>query len=78
MQGMRVWSLVRELRFPHAAGQLSPRTTTTELVRLNERAWVPQTTEPTHPGACVPQLQSPRALSLHATTREEKKPAHHN
>ena len=29
-------------RFPHAAGQLSPRTATTELVCLNERVHVPQ------------------------------------
>ena len=29
-------------KIPHAAGQLSPRTTTTELVCLNERAHVPQ------------------------------------
>ena len=36
-------------KIPHATGQLSPRTTTTELVRLNERAH-------------TPQLQSPCAL----------------
>ena len=34
---------------PHATGQLSPHTTTTELTRLNERA------------TCC-KLQSPRAL----------------
>ena len=55
-------------KIPHAMWQLSPRTTTTELARLNERACVPQTTEPMHSGAHVPQLQSPRALE----------PAHHN
>ena len=32
----------------HAVGQLSPCSTTTELVCLNERVRVPQTTEPTH------------------------------
>ena len=60
-------------KIPHAAGQLSPRATTTELARLNERAHVPQTTEPTHPGARVPQLERE---NLHATTRE--KPTCHN
>ena len=60
------------IKIPHAAGQLSPRTTITELARLNERAHVPQTTEPTRPGACTPQLER----SLHTATRE--KPAHHN
>ena len=49
-------------KIPHAAGQLSPHAATTELARLNERARVPQTTEPTCPGARVPQLQSPCAL----------------
>ena len=49
----------RGTRFPHAAGQLSPCATTTELVRLNSRAHVPQTTEPTCSGA-------------RSTTREEK------
>ena len=43
-------------KIPHAAGQLSPGTTTIELMRLNERAHVPQTTEPTRPGARTPQL----------------------
>ena len=28
-------------KIPHAAGQLSPRTTTTELMHLNKRAHVP-------------------------------------
>ena len=47
-------------KIPHATGQLSPRATTTELARLNERA-------------CMPQLQSPCALEpVRATTREEK------
>ena len=69
----------RGTKIPHAKGQLSPCTTTTELSRLNERARVPQTTEPTHSGAHTPQLQSPRTLereNLHTTTRE--RPVHHN
>ena len=52
----------RETKIPHAVGQLSPRATTIELMRLNERARVPQTTEPTLSGAHVPQLQSSGAL----------------
>ena len=56
---------VQETKIPHAVGQLSLHATTTELMRLNERARVPQTTEPTHPGAHAPQL-------------ERKKPTHHN
>ena len=47
---------------PHAAGQLSPCATSTELVRLNERVHMPQTTEPMRSGTRTPQLQSPRAL----------------
>ena len=39
---------VRGTKLPHAMGQLSLRATTTELSHLNERARVPQTTEPTH------------------------------
>ena len=42
---------------PHATGQLSPHATTTELVRLNERACMLQTIEPMHPGARAPQLE---------------------
>ena len=49
-------------RIPHAMEQLSPCTTTTELACLDKRARVLQTTEPTHSGAHVPQLQSPCAL----------------
>ena len=45
-------------------GQLSPLATATELTRLNERAHVPQTTEPTCPGARIPEL--------------ERKPERHN
>ena len=60
-------------KIPHAAGQLSPCATTTELVRLNERARVLQTTEPIHSGARAPQLEREKP---HATTRE--KPAHCN
>ena len=47
----------RGTKIPHATGQLSLRATTTELARLNERAHVPQTTEPTCSGARVPQLE---------------------
>ena len=49
-------------KIPHAKGQLSPCATTTKLARLNERACVPQITEPTCSGACLPQLQSSCAL----------------
>ena len=52
-------------KIPHATRQLSPHTTTVELSHLNERACMPQTTEPMHSGACVPQ-------------REKEKPAYHN
>ena len=55
----------RGTRITHAAGQLSPRATTTELACLNERACVPQTTEPMSPGACTPQLER----SLHTTMK---------
>ena len=63
----------RGTKIPHAVGQLSPRTTTTEFASLNERARVLQTTEPTCPGASVPQLERE---NTHAITRE--KPARHN
>ena len=49
--------LGRGIKIPHAAGQLSPHTTTTELVLLNERNCVPQTTEPTCSGPRTPQLE---------------------
>ena len=55
-------------KIPHAAGQLSPRATTTELVHHNERVRVPRTTEPTCPGAYVPQLERE---NRHARTREK-------
>ena len=58
----------RGTKIPHATGQLSPRATTTELTRLNERACVPQTTEPTLPGACTPQLK--RGKPTHHSYRE--------
>ena len=54
----------RGAKIPHAAGQLSPCATTTELACLNKRAHVPQTTEPTLSGAHAPQL-------------EKRKPARH-
>ena len=57
----------RGTKTPHAAG-LSPRASTAELECLNERAHVPQTTEPTRPGACAPQLERENP---HATTREK-------
>ena len=60
-------------KIPRAAGQLSPHTMTAELARLNERAHVPQTTEPTHSGTHEPQLERENPP---ATTRE--KPARHN
>ena len=55
----------QETKIPHASELLSPRAATTELVRLNERARMPQTTEPTCPGSCAPQL-------------EKRKPSCHN
>ena len=65
MQGTRVRSLVGELRSHMPQGKLSPSATTTELARLNQRAHMPQTTEPTCSGAHSPQL-------------EREKPTHHN
>ena len=68
-------------KIPQATEQLSPCTRTTEFACLNQRACVPQTTDPTHSGTRVPQLQSPRTLepachnqrreNPHATTREK-------
>ena len=58
---------------PHAVGQLSPRATTTEVMHLNERACMVQTTEPTHSGAHMPQIERENP---HTTTKE--KPARHN
>ena len=55
-------------KIPRGVGQLNPCATTTELMRLNWRARVPQTTVPTRSGTRTPQLQSPRALEA----------AHHN
>ena len=63
----------RGTKTPHAAGQQRPCATTTELTRLSERARMLQTTEPTCPGAHVPQLERENP---HATTRE--KPARCN
>ena len=61
-------------KIPHAAGQLSPRTTTTELACLNERDCIPQTTEPTCSGACVPQLEreNPQATMKSPCTAMKK------
>ena len=58
----------RGTKIPHAVGQISPRATTTELAHLNERACMPQTTEPMCSGACTPQLERENP---HATTREK-------
>ena len=57
-------------KIPHALGQLSLRAPTIELVHLNERACVLQTTEPMCSGALVPQL----GRSPHTTTREAQAP----
>ena len=65
MQGMRVWSLVGDLRSHCALGQLSPYATTTELARLNTRARMTQTIEP-------------MCHEAHATQLEREKPARHN
>ena len=67
-------------RMPHAARQLSPRATTTELAHLSETAHVSETTEPTRSGARVPQLERENP---HSTTREKsmhcnKEPTCHN
>ena len=60
--------LGRGTKIPHAVGQLSWCATTTELERLNERVCMPQTTEPTCPGACAPQLEK---KTPHATTKKK-------
>ena len=60
----------RGTKIPHATGQLSLCATATELTHLNETAQVSQTTEPMHPGACVPQLER-------SPCRNEE-PVHHN
>ena len=51
-------------KIPHDAGQLSLRATTTSS-RASTRARMPPTTEPTHSGTRVPQL-------------EKRKPTRHN
>ena len=58
-------------KIPHAEGQLSPCATTTELTRLNERARMPQTTEPMRSGPRAPQLERENP---HATAREASMP----
>ena len=45
------------IKIPHAAGQLSPCATTTELAFLNERAHVLQTREPMRSGTHTAQLE---------------------
>ena len=61
----------RGIKISHAMGHLSPCATTTELTRLNERARVPQITEPMHHNYLAHTPWSPRV-----TARE--KPTHHN
>ena len=72
-------------KIPCAAGQLSPCDITTELVCLNQRACMLQTTEPVCSGTHVPQRQSPDVLGpvLHNYRRENlhairEKPVCHN
>ena len=59
-------------KIPHATGQRSPHATTTELMHLNQRACVRQTTEPICSGACAPQLQRPRTLEPARHNQREK------
>ena len=68
----------RGIEIPHAAGQLSPRATTIELVRLRERAHMPQTTEPMRPGARAPQLEreETRMPQLEKPARHNEDPRH--
>ena len=70
----------RGTKIPHAAGQLCPHATTTEFMRLNKRARVLQTTEPTCPGACTPQLERKptRHSYREACAPQLEKPAHGN
>ena len=70
----------RGTKIPHAARQLSPRATTIELVHLNERGRMPQTTEPTCPGAHEPQLEreNPHAATTKKPERRNKETARHN
>ena len=66
-------------KIPHAMGQLSPRATTTELMGLNERVHVPQTTEPTchnEREARGPQqkVRTPQRRILRAATKTQHSP----
>ena len=72
MQGMWVPPLVRELRshMPWGSESCMPQLLSS---RASTRAHVLQTTEPTGPGACTPQLERENP---HATARE--KPVHHS
>ena len=78
-------------KIPHAAGQLNLHATTTELARLNERAhvpanyraqalWSPHTTatEPTCPGARMPQLERRLCTAMKDPACLNKDPACHN
>ena len=70
-------------KIPHAAGQLSPHATTTELTHLNVTAHVPQTTESMRFGACATtterkpichnerEAHEPQQKILHAATKTQ-------
>ena len=58
----------RGTKIPHATGELSLCTTTTELARLSKTACVLQTAEPESSGACAAQLERENP---HATSREK-------
>ena len=60
--GEAAWIPGGGTKISHAAGQLSLCATTPELLHLGQTAHMPPTTQPTCSGACMPQLQSPRAL----------------
>ena len=59
-------------KIPCAVGRLSPCATTTELMHLNERARVPQTTEPMLSGACTPQQSVCATLKVPARLNEDQ------
>ena len=63
-------------KIPHAVGQLSPRATTTEPASLSERALMPQTTEPTRPGALAPQLEKTVCRKEESTRTPQRKIPH--
>ena len=61
-------------KIPQDAGQLSPRATSTELACLNERGCMPQTTEPTCPGAWAPQLERSPSATMKSPCAAKKRP----